>query len=65
MRLEIWFNGTSNQDAIMRCFPGVIKETIASKDDGLSTIAFETKTGHQFLVNMNNVNFIEFMENED
>lgn len=64
MRVEIWFNGTDNQEAIMRGFPKVEEKSFDYDWDNKS-LTFDTTTGHSFMINLNNVNFIEVMHNED
>lgn len=61
MRVEVWFN-----NGLFRGYPNVDKETMR-EDEDLRELIFEfgEPVKHQACINMNNVNFIEFMEEEN
>ena len=61
MRIEVWFN-----NGLFRAFPKVKKETLIAEDKNQRELTFVFGGGeHEAVINMENVNFIEVMENEN
>lgn len=59
MRIEIWFN-----NELFRAYPFVDKYSIEKNDNEL-TFRFGPFTKHDAYVNLNNVNFMEYIPEED
>ena len=60
MRIEVWFN-----NGLFRAFPKVNKETL-KEEESLREVSFEFgENKHIAVINMQNVNFVELMDEVD
>ena len=55
-RLEVWF-----KDGLFRAFPNVERESARMNEEN-NMLGFKFAGGHEATINLNNVNFMEEME---